>query len=74
MDRKYKHTTICKNILLVSKEVKTPDMRWVFSAEEPWHSCGTMEGLLAILAERPTPLVALHLHWRSLLLTPRTNI
>lgn len=74
MDRKYKHATLGKYILLVSKDVKTPDMRWGCGAKELWHSCETMEELLAILAQRPTPLVTLHLSWRSLLLTPRTNI
>lgn len=73
MGRKYKHTTVQK-YPGVCKDVKTPDIRGGWRAKEPWHCCGTMEKLVAIVAQRPTPLVTLHLPCRSLLLNPRTNI
>lgn len=74
LDRKYKRTTICKTILLVPKDIKTPDIRQVCTAEQPWHSHGTMDCFLANLAETSIPLVAFHLHWRPLLLTSMSNI
>lgn len=36
LDRKHKHTNIHKNILLVPKHFKTPDISQVCTAKQPW--------------------------------------
>lgn len=74
LDRKHKHTNIHKNILLVPKHFKTPDISQVCTAKQPWDRYGIMGCLLAILDERLTPLVVLHAHLRSLLLTSIPSI